>query len=177
MQDKTSNSTANRLWQYLTSFKSALYYKRHLQSENINVLRQVITQAERGHRGEIRLVIEHKLSLSLILNKITSRQRAVQLFSDLRMWDTQGNTGILIYLLLNEKKIEIVADRGIAEQVPQDQWNAICRQLQNQLAAEHVVDGLSETLQQCGSLLREHFPHVQNENNPDELSNIPIIII
>lgn len=177
MQETMTIKTTNRLWQYCTSFKSVLHYKRHLQSENIIILRDVITQAEQGHRGEIRLVVEHHLPFSLLLKQTTSRQRAIHLFSDLRLWDTEGNTGILLYLLLNEQKIEIVADRGIAAQVSQEQWNRICQQLQTQLGAEQVVTGLSDALQEFGDLLRAHFPLLENDPNPDELCNTPIIII
>ena len=173
---KKTNITS-RLWHYFTSFISALRYRRHLQARNIEVLRQTIMQAEKGHRGEIRLVIEHHLPLSQILSNTSARQRAIQWFSDLRVWDTEGNTGILLYLLLNEKKIELVADRGIASQVSQNEWNQICLNLQNKLTEQEVEAGLIMTLNQLGQLLIQHFPHVENEDNPDELSNTPVIII
>jgi uncharacterized membrane protein len=175
----TTNTTniANRLWLYFTAFKSVFQYRRHLQARNIEALRLTIMQAEKNHRGEIRLVIEHHLSLPHILSNTSSRQRAIQWFSDLRIWDTEGNTGILLYLLLNEKKIEIVADRGIASQVSQEEWNQICLELQNNLSAQQVEAGITTALHQFGQLLIHHFPHVDNEDNPDELSNAPVIII
>ena len=169
--------TMKRIWLYFTAFKNVRHYQSHLKNEHIETLRQAIVKAEQGHQGEIRLVIEHQLPLSLILKKSTARQRALQWFSDLHMWDTENNTGILLYLLLNEKKIEIIADRGIAAQVSQEQWNHICLELQNQISAKQILTGLTTSIHQFGQLLSQHFPHVANENNPDELSNTPIIII
>lgn len=172
-----ASNITKRIWLYFTAFKSVFQYRRHLQAEHINALRETIIQAEKGHRGEIRLVVEHQLPLSAILKNVSARQRAIQWFSDLAVWDTEGNTGILLYLLLNEKKIEILADRGIASQVSQEEWDQICLTLQNKLSADEVKEGLTICLNQFGQLLTRHFPHVDNEDNPDELSNSPVIII
>jgi uncharacterized membrane protein len=114
--------------------------------------------------------------LAFVLQKKEVRQRAIQWFSDLHVWDTGHNTGIVLYLLLAEKKIEIVADRGIAQFVQQDEWQTICAKLQQKMAADLVVDGLCEALTELGDLLRQHFPLQENSENPDELSNELIFI-
>lgn len=140
-------------------------------------LSQTIASAEQGHRGEIRLVIESGLPAAQIWQNATTRERAIEWFSQLRVWDTEGNTGILLYLLLAEHKLELVADRGIAAKVPQTQWNEICAQLQNHLAKHEVEIGLSGAITQLGNLLQQHFPLDDAQTNPNELSNQPVIIV
>jgi uncharacterized membrane protein len=163
--------TNNRLWKNLRSQLLRNPYRQHFNAENRQLLSNQIAEAERGHRGEIRLVIESQMPLTMVINKISPRQRAITWFADLRVWDTEENSGILLYLLLSERRIEIIADRGIANRVEQTQWDQICQQLQNQLGAEQVFDGLTHALQQFGNLLRLHYPIDVLADNPNELSN------
>ena len=162
-----------RLWQHLKPNRALQYFNPASQAQ----LKQVISAAEQGHRGEIRLVIEARLPMSLIWQNTTARERALNWFSDLRVWDTEGNTGIVLYLLLAERQLELVADRGIANKVPPAQWQAICQQLERDLAANQVLPGLSQTLQQLGDLLAQHFPLPVDSENPNELCNEPVIVI
>ena len=162
-----------RVWQHLKPNP----FRRHFDADAQAQLTQIISQAELGHRGEIRLVVEAKLRPSLLWRGVTPRERAITWFSDLRVWDTEGNTGILLYLLLAENKLELVADRGIAGKVPQAEWDALCQQLQRDLAENRVVAGLSHTLSQLGALLAQHFPMGEHSDNPNELSNTPVIIV
>ncbi|MGL6042184.1 MAG: TPM domain-containing protein, partial [Deefgea sp.] len=131
-----------RLWQHIKPNP----YRAQFGQGLANNLAQTITQAEQGHRGEIRLVVESSLPSALIWQDTTPRARAIDWFSQLRVWDTEGNTGILLYLLLAENKLELVADRGIANKVPQAQWDAICTQLQTHLAQHKIEIGLSTTI-------------------------------
>ncbi|MGL4994616.1 MAG: TPM domain-containing protein [Deefgea sp.] len=162
-----------RLWQHIKPNP----YRAQFGKGLANNLAQTITQAEQGHRGEIRLVVESSLPSVLIWQDTTPRARAIDWFSQLRVWDTEGNTGILLYLLLAENKLELVADRGIANKVPQAQWDAICAQLQTHLAQHKIEIGLSTTISQLGELLQQHFPIENAQANPDELSNQPVIIL
>lgn len=166
----------NRLWQNLRSHLRRNPYRQHFNANNMQLLSDRIAAAEQGHRGEIRVVIESKLPVSVVLTGISPRQRAISYFADLRVWDTEENSGILLYLLLAERKIEIVADRGIAKLVEQTEWNKICQQLHNQLAADQVVEGLSKAITEFGTLLRQHYPIDGDLNNPDELNNELIFI-
>jgi uncharacterized membrane protein len=166
----------NRLWQNLRSHLRRNPYRQHFNANNMQLLSDRIAAAEQGHRGEIRVVIESKLPVSVVLTGISPRQRAINYFADLRVWDTEENSGILLYLLLAERKIEIVADRGIAKLVEQTEWNKICQQLHNQLAADQVVEGLSKAITEFGTLLRQHYPIDGDLNNPDELNNELIFI-
>lgn len=166
----------NRLWQHISSHLRPNPYRRHFNAQNKIQLSQIILNAEQGHRGEIRLVVETQLPFHMALTGISARHRALQWFANLRMWDTEDNTGILLYLLLAEQKIEIIADRGIAKQVSQAQWDAAIADLRTQFKADQVIAGLSTTLQGFGVLLRTHFPLDGAQENPDELSNELVFI-
>lgn len=165
-----------RLWLHFASQLHPNPYSKHFSRINRKRLSDCIRDAEQGHRGEIRLVVETQLPLSAVLNEVDARARAREWFSRLSVWDTEENSGILIYILLAEKKIEILADRGIAAQVSHDQWEQAVAQLRTEMAAEHVVEGLCHCLQLCGDLLRQHFPIDALADNPDELSNELIFI-
>lgn len=162
-----------RLWQHIKPNP----YRAQFGNELASKLEQTITHAEQGHRGEIRLVIESRLPSARIWQNTTPRARAIDWFSQLRVWDTEGNTGILLYLLLAENQLELVADRGIASKVPQAQWNEICAQLQSHLARHEVEVGLNTTITQLGQLLQQHFPLENAQANPNELCNQPVIIL
>jgi len=162
-----------RLWQHLKPNPDRARFNPAL----VEALSNTIASAEQGHRGEIRLVIESSLPSTLIWQNTTPRARAIYWFSQLRVWDTEGNTGILLYLLLAEHKLELVADRGIAGKVPQAQWDEICQQLQTHLAKHEVEIGLNNTITQLGELLQQHFPLKNAQANPNELCNQPIIIL
>jgi uncharacterized membrane protein len=175
-RNKLPEAPGNRWSRYFQHLKPNTY-RAHFDAAHKAGLSALIQTAECGHRGEIRLVVEAKLPLRAIQKRISPRQRAVDWFSDLRVWDTEGNTGILLYLLLAEHKLEIVADRGIAGKVPQQQWDAICQQLQQDLAAEQVLQGISTAVTQLGQLLVLHFPIATGAANPNELCNEPVIIV
>lgn len=168
--------TNNRLWQHLRYLLLPNPYRQHFQPHQKKTLSQEVIAAEQGHRGEIRLIIETQLPLSLALKNVTARQRAIHWFSELRVWDTEENSGIVLYLLLAERKIEIVADRGISRLVAQTEWDRICTQLQDRLSADQIHDGLQQALEQLGNLLRRHYPLSGEDSNPDELSNELIFI-
>lgn len=171
-----SSPPVNRWARYFRHLKPNAY-RVHFDAGCKQALSRAVAAAECGHRGEIRLVIEAKMPLRLIRENISPRLRAIGWFSDLRVWDTEGNTGILLYLLLAENTLEIVADRGIAGKVPQPEWDAICQQLQQDLAANQVQAGISQSIKQLGQLLAQHFPLAAGAVNPNELCNEPVIIV
>lgn len=142
--------------------------------EALNELTTRIGRSEHGHSGEIRLIIEGSLDLDQLLSGMTARDRAVELFSRERVWDTEHNTGILVYLLLAERQLEIVADRGISARVPQARWDAICQAIAADLAAGRHVPALEQGLAQLDALLAEHVP--PGTDNPDELANAPLVL-
>ncbi|MDP1717335.1 MAG: TPM domain-containing protein [Burkholderiales bacterium] len=126
------------------------------------------------HRGEIRFAVEAGLDLLPLLKGITPRARAVEIFSQLRVWDTEENSGVLIYVQLVDHDIEIVADRGISAKVRQQEWDAVCLRMQEAFHASHYAQGSIEGIRSITELLRRHFP--PRAANPDELPNAPAVL-
>lgn len=132
-------------------------------------LHQRVKASEARHSGEIRICVEAGLPLSYLWRGATARERAVMMFAKLRMWDTAHNNGVLIYLLLAEHAIEIVADRGLNEKVSADEWREIASHLGAAFKARRYEDGLTEALSEVSALLVQHFPLAEGEANPNEL--------
>src|SRR6188768_1636540 len=105
-------------------------------------IEQVIKTSEASHRGEIRFAVEGGFALLPLLKGMTARARAIKVFSDLRVWDTEENTGVLLYLQLIDRDIEIVADRGINARVTQDEWNAICQRMETAFREGRFEEGV-----------------------------------
>lgn len=133
-----------------------------------------IRASEAEHRGEIRFAVEAGLDLLPLLKGVTPRERAIELFSQLRVWDTEENTGVLIYVQLVDRDIEIVADRGISARVPQVEWEAICRAMEEAFRAGRFEEGTLEGIQRITGLLAKLFP--ARAANPDELADRPVVL-
>ncbi|UCD68585.1 MAG: TPM domain-containing protein [Betaproteobacteria bacterium] len=137
--------------------------------ERINV---AVHESEKTHRGELSFVIEADLELSPLLGGITTRQRAEDVFAQMRVWDTEENSGVLIYVQLIDHCIEIVADRGISAKVDQFEWNAICEKMQAAFHSSNYEQGALEAIKAITALLQNYFP--SGEENPNELPNRPV---
>ena len=133
-----------------------------------------ITQSEAGHRGEIRFALEGGLHLMPLFNGVTPRARAIAVFSDLRVWDTEENTGVLVYLQLIDRDIEIVADRGINARVTQLEWDAIAARMEAEFRKGRFEHGVIEGLRDVSALLGKHFP--ARTANPNELPDKPVML-
>jgi len=130
-----------------------------------NVIAQAIHASEQTHSGEIHLAIEGALDgLSLWKDK-TARQRAIEVFSQLRVWDTEHNNGVLIYVLLADRAVEIVADRGIHARAGMHTWNAICQQMQAAFARAEFQTGVVRGIEALSHSMREHYPRRVEEHN------------
>src|SRR5262247_1562249 len=158
---------------------------RHLVSDRWSVhsafppralkgIEDAIATQEQRHDGEIRFAVESALAFSDLLRDISARDRAIELFSRLRIWDTDQNAGVLVYLLLADKRVEIVADRGIHSKVGATAWEAICGAMQREFAAHRFEPGVITGIQAISDLLAQHFP--PRDENPDELSNRPVVL-
>lgn len=133
-----------------------------------------IRQSEAAHRGELRFVVEAGLDLLPLLRGLTPRRRALDVFSRLRVWDTEENSGVLIYVQLVERDIEIVADRGISAKVEQATWDAVCRRMEDAFRARRFEQGVLDGIREITALLGRHFP--ARGANPDELSDRPVVL-
>lgn len=146
----------------------------------LNVIEQAITESEKRHTGEIRLVIEPGLDIYEILWNKTPRKRAIELFGLLGMWDTEHNNGVLIYLCLADHDIEIVADRGIDKHVGYSRWNAICNEMEACFKRGEFEGGVLQGIAEISSALETHFPeHADtslSRRKRNEISNKPLIL-
>jgi uncharacterized membrane protein len=137
-------------------------------------IRDLIAKGELHHAGELCFAVEARFSIWSLLDGITTRSRAEQLFSSMRIWDTQDNSGVLVYLHLAEQKIEIVADRGIAKMVPQAMWQALCNEFAKDMHEKSPDQAIIACLEQINRLLIDYFPADAINNN--ELPDEPVIL-
>ncbi|MCX7165932.1 MAG: TPM domain-containing protein [Rhodocyclales bacterium] len=151
------------------------WWQRRVFSRNdLAMIGEAIRACEMTHRGELRFVVEASMPLSALRSGQSARARAVDLFSILRVWDTEENSGVLIYVQLVDRRVEILADRGIAASVPQAEWNAICRGMEQSFGQGSWRQGALRAVTRAGKLLASHFP--AGENNPNELPDQPLVI-
>jgi hypothetical protein len=147
---------------------------RALPRAALDRIEAAIGRSESAHRGELRVAAEAGLSLHPLLKEITPRQRALEVFTSLRVWDTEENSGVLIYLQLVDRDIEIVADRGISAVVPQPAWDAIVQRMEAAFRAGRYEQGVLDGIDEITGLLARHFP--ARGPNPDELTDRPALL-
>ena len=133
-----------------------------------------VGNAERTHSGEIRFAIEASLHWPALVRGQSARERALELFSLLRVWDTAENTGVLVYILMADHSVEIVADRGIHAKVGQAAWEAICGEMQQAFRQRSFESGALQGLGAIAALLTRYFP--ATSANPNELPNRPVML-
>ena len=136
---------------------------------------QRIAQSESGHGGEIRVCIERAMPATALRRGLSPRERAAACFGELGVWNTQERCGVLVYLLLAERAIELVADRGITERVPAAQWQALVASLAQALRSGEREAGLLRVIDALDELLRLHFPKHAGDANPNELPDTPVV--
>ena len=126
-----------------------------------------IQRSEREHSGQIRLAVEGALPTGAALRDQAARERALEMFTQLRIWDTEQNNGVLIYLLLADRDVEIVVDRGLHKQVPQATWEAICQGMEMEFRHNRFESGVLLGIDAIGKLLATYYP--ARAGNPNEL--------
>ena len=145
---------------------------RPFQKSVLGRIEKAIRESEREHDGELRFAVEAGMPLHCLFH--SSRKRAEELFAQLRVWDTEHNSGVLIYVQLVDRRIEIVADRGIAAKVEQTEWNAICRGMEGFFKKQQYLEGALEAIERITKILARHFP--PRGRNPNELSDKPVVL-
>jgi uncharacterized membrane protein len=148
--------------------------KRYFSKQDQHAIAQTVKQAEEGHVGEIQVVIEGHIPSHQAYHQNT-RLRAHQLFAELGVWDTEYNSGVLLYLNLCEKTVEIVVDRGIHQATTPQMWQQICDEMIIQLQNKQYRLALESGVSEIGKLLNL-FYNQQKPDNMNELENQPIII-
>jgi uncharacterized membrane protein len=149
--------------------------RRALDAQALQRIEVRVASSEQQHSGEIRVCVEAGLPLSYLWRGATSRERAVTMFGKLRVWDTEHNNGVLIYLLLAERRIEIVADRGLDARVPGDQWDALLDGMAGAFRAGRFEAGLMAAIDGVDELLRRHFPLAPGAVRRNELPDAPVM--
>ena len=135
-----------------------------------------VTESERHHHGQIRVCVEAGLPLGYLRRHASARDRAVALFGKLRVWDTDANNGVLIYLLLAERAIEIVADRGVAAKVDAAAWAALPGTMRDAFRRGAFEAGLADAIDAVGTLLVTHFARVDAQAGRNELPDEPVVV-
>lgn len=142
-------------------------------------LRQQVASSEKRHTGEIRIYVEAALPLSYLWRRastaVITRRRALALFGQLGVWDTASNNGVLIYLLLAEHAIEVVADRGVDAKAGALVWANLTSHMSAAFQQARFEEGLTQALDEVSAVLVEHFPIGSGTNNPNELPDRPVI--
>jgi uncharacterized membrane protein len=133
-----------------------------------------ITLSEANHRGEICFAVQSALGFPALWRGDSARIHALGAFANLGVWDTAANNGVLIYVLLGDKAVEFVADRGLSTQIAEAEWTQLCREVETLFHARRFEDGGIYAVRGVAALLARHFPATGNRSN--ELPNQPVLL-
>ena len=161
-----------RYWRHV--LMSPLTARRHFPAATLDAMQARIAASEARHRGEIRFVVEAELTTAQLWREVSSRERARQVFASQGVWNTEENNGILIYVLLADRRVEIVADRGIDARVQPADWEAVCRMMEKEFRAGKYEAGALAGIDAVSELLARHFP--ADGKRPNELEDRPALI-
>ena len=148
--------------------------RRAFPPSALRAIERTIGEQEVRHAGELRFAVEASLPVGALLAGVSARARALEQFGRLRVWDTEHNSGVLIYLLLADRQVEIVADRGIHRRVGATAWEVICGRMQSDFASRHFEQGVIDGVRAISDLLATHFPALVE--NPNELPDRPLVL-
>ena len=138
---------------------------------SLSRIETAITESEKRHDGEIRFAVEDALHPAQVWRGLTARSRAIAVFSELGVWDTERNNGVLLYLLLADRDVEIVADRGFNGKVSAEQWESICREMEVMLREGRHADAVVAGIEALSRIVARHFPPAPGGRN--ELPDAP----
>ena len=148
--------------------------RRAFPRATLAAIERAIKLAEAQHLGQIRFAVEGALHGAGLFHGQSSRERALEVFSMLRMWDTEHRNGVLIYLLLADRAVEIVADRGVHIKVGSQEWQSICRQMEGELRAGQYESAIVNGIRSVARHLVRHFP--TDRPGPRELPDTPVVL-
>ncbi len=149
--------------------------RRSFPTRTLAAIEDAIRKNETRHRGEIRFAVEATLDLRPLLRDETPCERAREVFASLRVWDTAENNGVLVYLLLADRDVEIVADRGIDARVGGAGWEAICRSMEAAFREGRFEAGVIDGIRAIGEILSREYPATGGAN-PNELPDRPTVL-
>lgn len=161
-----------RIIKHLSITQSSV--RRHFPHTALQNIERTIAEAEQNHAGQIRFAVEAALELKPLLGGQSARERAIEVFSQLHVWDTEHNNGVLIYLLLADRDVEIVADRGIHARLGQAVWESVCQEMESPFRQGKFEQGVIAGIRSVGRHLAEHYPQAGAKSN--ELPDQPVMI-
>ena len=159
---------------------------RHLATDHVSVRRTfpkaalarieaAIAAGESRHRGQVRFAVEPSLPLARVWHRVSPRERALEVFGLLRIWDTAENCGVLVYLLLADRDVEIIADRGIHQHVGSAAWETVCRKMETAFRAGRFAEGVEAGVAEISALLTRHYPR-DGGTRGNELPDKPVVL-
>jgi uncharacterized membrane protein len=140
----------------------------------LDAIERATAASEAAHAGQVRFAVEGALHTWALFRGQSARERALEVFSHLRIWDTEHNNGVLIYLLLADRAVEVVADRGVHSRVAAAEWESVCRQMEGAFRAGRFEAGVTDGILAVTRHLVRHFPRGHREK--DELPNQPVVL-
>ena len=158
--------SVSRTWRHLFATRWSL--RRAFNASVLAAIEEAIQATESTHGGEIRVAVENELELPALWRGVTSRDRALDAFSQLRVWDTELNNGVLIYVLWADRCVEIVADRAFKTRVSDEEWREVCARMERAFTAHRPGDALVEGIRATGALIARHFPVTDRNELPDK---------
>lgn len=161
-----------RFWRHVVMTPATA--RRAFPQSTLEAIQRAVGEQEKRHRGEIRFVVEAELTTAQLRAGLTSRQRASALFAQLNVWDTQERTGVLVYVMLADQKVEILADRGISAVIEPATWQAICENMVAAFREGRFEAGSIQGVEAIAALLARHFP--ATGNNTNELPDRPVML-
>ena len=168
---------SGRFWRHLVTDHGSA--RRAFPAPALAAIETAIAEGERRHRGQVRFVVEPALPLPRVLAGLPPRERALEIFGLLRIWDTEDNAGVLVYLLLADRDVEIVADRGIDARVGTAEWEAVCRAMEAAFREGRYAEGVEAGIARINALLAGQFPRGHGDAGGDpgnELPDRPVLL-
>ena len=163
----------HRLWRHFVTDHRAT--RRAFSAATLRQIESAITAGEARHRGQVRFVVEPSLPLARVLGAVTPRERSLEVFGLARVWDTEENVGVLVYVLLADRDVEIVADRGIDRSVGAAAWQAVCHAMEAAFRRGEFAQGAQQGIADINALLERHFPRAGGDV-ANELPDRPLVL-
>jgi uncharacterized membrane protein len=160
------------MWRHIATTTAAA--RRAFPPATLDAITAAVTAGEQTHRGEVRLVVEKSMPIAAVREGVTNRQRALAMFAECGVWDTADNCGVLIYINLAERKVDIVADRGIDSRIDASTWQSVCDTMTAGFALGNFHDSTLAAIDRVNALLRQHFP--AQGSRPNELPDRPVMM-
>ena len=164
--------TFSRLWRHFVTDRRQVH--RRFSAVEFDRIQRAIAEGEARHAGQVCFAIEAALPLPRVWRRLRPRVRALEVFGLLRIWDTEANDGVLLYVLLADHAVEIIADRGIDARVGDAAWQAICRRIEAAFRAGRFADGVDQGVREISALLAQHSPRSGPGRN--EISDAPVVL-